>query len=214
MPNWCENNLYAYGDKDDITSYANKINQTLQDHDSILEGLYPVPSGVLKFEERKSRVPYTSKDYKEHVTAIEKECETFYGVPNAYEWRCVKWGSKWADCETDVSVSDDCVAIYFNSAWSPPLPGMLFVSKLFPNLTFVLRYEEPSMDFWGVVGFRNGQVAISKEGSFDIFAKEPRPDDDEDIDEYWELAFEWRNEGMEGITKEVTSYVLSEVIKS
>jgi hypothetical protein len=214
MPNWCENNMYVYGNSADVAEYANKVKEALGNDKSILESMYPMPQDIIRYEERKAKVPYDSKEYKEHINAIEHQCETFHGVPNAFEWRCQKWGSKWGDCETDVAFEETSGRIFFTSAWSPPLPGMLHISKEFPNLTFVLCYEESGMDFWGVVGFSNGKIILHKEGSLSQFVKEPVPDDEQESDSYYDLVSEWVSNGIEVIIEEVTSYVLSKTLKS
>jgi hypothetical protein len=51
------------------------------------------------------------------------------------------------------------VEFAFESAWSPPETGIANISKLFPELSFVMSYTEEGMDFYGATAFRNGETS-------------------------------------------------------
>lgn len=86
-----------------------------------------------------------------------------YGYDNWYDWRCDKWGTKWdVDIEfREEDSGDEDLFISFDSAWSPPCNWVLKVSKDFPNLKFVLEYEESGCCFKGVT------TCYAKEELFD-----------------------------------------------
>ena len=68
------------------------------------------------------------------------------------------WGAKRDiyDCDID-DVQSDHIRCNFNSAWDPPVNGIINISKQFPNATFELSYEEPGNDFMGRLKTKNGE---------------------------------------------------------
>ncbi|NJN99357.1 MAG: hypothetical protein HC875_37295 [Anaerolineales bacterium] len=53
-----------------------------------------------------------------------------------HRWRCQNWNTKW-DIDTDDYNSWSC----FLTAWSPPIPVVIELSKKYPNISFILKYE-------------------------------------------------------------------------
>ena len=99
--------------------------------------------------------------------SIQAEQET--GCRDWYEWRVGRsehgfldghWGTKWNACCTDLpyGATDTRAVIRFSTAWSPPLPVILELSKLFPKLIFTLRYWEGGCGFRGTMQARTGKV--------------------------------------------------------
>ena len=62
-----------------------------------------------------------------------------YGAPDWYHWCIDNWGTKWnaysADCGEDNG-------LYFQTAWSPPVPVMRKLSEMFPNIQITLRWAD------------------------------------------------------------------------
>lgn len=64
---------------------------------------------------------------------------------NWFKWRCDNWGTKWngGDLVSDDSDSDDCIR--FDTAWAPPMPLILEVSRKYPNdeitLTAAIEFD-------------------------------------------------------------------------
>jgi hypothetical protein len=48
----------------------------------------------------------------------------------------------------------------FDTAWSPPMEGLVIISKKYPNLSFELKYEEEGMGFKGKAIFENFVKAL------------------------------------------------------
>lgn len=66
-------------------------------------------------------------------------------------WYRNNWGTKWNSLYTKIIHNTSNIIIYvFTTAWSPPLPIILAMSKKFPSLTFSLLYGEQGNDFAGV----------------------------------------------------------------
>lgn len=97
-----------------------------------------------------------------------------YGSLDWYEW-CVKnWGTKW-NADT-LSVSDD--EIIFNTAWSPSIPIIVKLSRMYPNNAFYFKYAEEQVG------------AYAGKGTFINGTSEDWVDYERESKELYELAFE------------------------
>ena len=82
-----------------------------------------------------------------------------YGADNWYDWCTRNWGTKWDVADASlVDEGDDCLEYHFLSAWSPPVEWLRKVSRDYPRLSFLLRYEEESARFMGAAKAENGEV--------------------------------------------------------
>lgn len=72
-----------------------------------------------------------------------------------YNWRCLHWGTKW-----DVGLDDVTFVtpshLTFDTAWGPPTALIRTVSKLYPDLTFVMAFSEQGMGFAGTETIKDG----------------------------------------------------------
>ena len=67
-----------------------------------------------------------------------------------YEWSIANWGTKWDACEPNINHNDEIYfAVTFESAWNPPIEWIKNIIKDFPDLHFVLEYDEPGMGYGG-----------------------------------------------------------------
>jgi len=65
------------------------------------------------------------------------------------------WGCKWgADNSMIVGEWEGHVEYSFETAWSPPIKFFENLAKQWPNLTFVLQYEELGVGFKGIAKFK------------------------------------------------------------
>lgn len=92
------------------------------------------------------------------------------GESDPCEWASEHWGTKW---EPDVNQcewhkDEGVTSIDMMTAWSPPIEWLVQVSRLHPELTFTLEYDEPSMDFSGKVEIRNGVTLKDDEAKSQI----------------------------------------------
>lgn len=139
MPNWCSNALYVSGDADKVKSF---FNNGVQDGLWKMSLYFPMPI----------ELEVTTSPSKEPNQDLIKR----FGHDNWYDWRCENYGTKW-DSDSD-NYGDDYV--YFETAWSPPLPWLQKVAKDYPELTFRIDYSEEGMQFGGVC------VALHIDGDF------------------------------------------------
>lgn len=79
---------------------------------------------------------------------------------NWYNWNTSHWGTKWDACDIqDADTSDDGTVITysFDTAWSPPVPVFLELSRQYPTAKISLSYREEQM-WGGHVRYLNGEI--------------------------------------------------------
>jgi hypothetical protein len=165
MPNWCNNQLDIRGDKTQIADLISRVTKTDDNGNTyydILGSLLTTPQGLLdtmaggygRNEDGTKKPEQIELEAKEQSNIAE------YGHKNWYDWNLANWGTKWGDSDTHIVAQyDDMVSFVFESPWSPPETGIENISKLFPELSFVIAYSEEGMDFYGATAFRNGERA-------------------------------------------------------
>ena len=98
--------------------------------------------------------------------SIQAEQET--GCSDWYEWRVGRmenlfrdghWGTKWNACYFALvdSPTDTRAKIGFCTAWSPPKPVIVELSKQLPGLSFTLKYWECGCGFRGILRVKAGR---------------------------------------------------------
>ena len=162
MPNWCNNNLIVSGPKGYIKEFKEKAKvdeeretiPRMKDEkktwryqtDLSLNAFIPMPK-ELEGRGRNSPPDEISK------TLVEK-----YGADDWYTWNVMFWGTKW-DIDAELyDQNEESLSYMFQSPWSPPTIGILAISKLHPELLFVLEYDESGMKFYGIYKCQNGEV--------------------------------------------------------
>lgn len=185
MPNWCSNNLTIRGDETKISDLISRVTKTDDNGNvyyDILGSLLPTPKDL---QETMAGGYGRNEDGTKKPEQIELEAKqeaniAKYGHRDWYDWNVANWGTKWGDSDTHiVGQYADMVAFVFETAWSPPETGIANISKLFPELSFVIAYSEEGMDFYGATAFRNGEHAeAGGEVSHIEGWKQPDYDDD------------------------------------
>ena len=79
-----------------------------------------------------------------------------YGRPNAET--CVSDEYGWGDEYTSIKLAHEAAVLTFVSAASPPVFGVLMLSKMFPTLTFALEWAEVGIGLSGECVIRAGEV--------------------------------------------------------
>ena len=69
-----------------------------------------------------------------------------------YDWSIKTWGTKWSACHSDLEDERAGEAeITFDTAWSPPIPVVKALGRMFPDCSFRLAYREGGIGFQGCV---------------------------------------------------------------
>jgi hypothetical protein len=64
-----------------------------------------------------------------------------YGAFTWYDWCCENWGTKWNASDTSINVDRGEVTIYFDTAWSLPMPVIEALCAMYPNDKLVAESE-------------------------------------------------------------------------
>lgn len=83
-----------------------------------------------------------------------------YGVTNWRAWAENNWGTKWVAYSELYKEGKTYIKYIFDSAWSPPVEGIINISKKYPKLKFDMRYDEPGMQFKGRLIAQNGYTLL------------------------------------------------------
>ncbi len=79
----------------------------------------------------------------------------FYS-PNI-NWFIENWGTKWDARDSQISESDDCIEVIFNTAWSTPITWFEKVSKKYPDIKMINYFIEETYELYGVIVCVNGE---------------------------------------------------------
>lgn len=156
MPNWCGNVLIVEGSNDDLKRFRDAVTVVSPTDPSeveykILESLYPTPQELLTTPSGKM-ITDDSGEFEQ----VCKENVALHGYKDWYDWRIAKWGTKWSDTDTYVAFEvTGAIGFRFDTAWSPPIKAVEKIATMFPELTFILTYEELGMGYVGAFGCAN-----------------------------------------------------------
>lgn len=191
MPNWVFNSLTIQGPTEQVKGIKDRLNTSYTRHYkdawnsetnkheeqdvafdnpvfSFWNIIRPADEILPEYYEQSPRMK-SSLDDKE---AWQAELIKQYKESNDwYSWNNRNWGTKW-----DVAGSDDTqlvdevseeegnlsIVYRFDTAWSPPVPAMIELSKLVPNCVVTLEWEE-EQGFGGEIEFVNGEITSDSE---------------------------------------------------
>jgi hypothetical protein len=198
MPNWVSTTLTVRGSEEEIKRFKDGIKDS-----KILESYVPCPT-----ELHETVAGYVGDDKAEEHRKQQESNIAKYGHKDWYDWAYDNWGTKWADCDTDISepmaFSDGSweVQARYMTAWGPADAGFLKVSAMFPTLLFTFDYDEEAGFFAGTQAMHNGASVFesmyepcSYEGELDY-------DDYESIDKYEA----WKEEKSDAIFAEYAEF--------
>lgn len=147
MPNWCDNTLRVTGDAEALKRFIMDITND-DDSITIMKNLLPFPT-ELEGEEITIKDGSSGKVLGRAFT------------DEGYSWCLRNWGTKWGDCETEITVNDpDHLVIKYQTAWSPALEGLAQISAMYPTLIFQTDWVEEGMQSIGAASFENGNESI------------------------------------------------------
>jgi len=170
MPNWCENDLYITGPRDEVGKFLKKCRKngkyTLDFNDFIP---YPRYYGFLDKERKIQERMLENSPFYPYFLGV----RWFYLVAKdgynqgGYEWCWDNWGTKWNACEVEFHVENDIIVITFSTAWEPPKPVIEAISREFPELRLQLYYYEGGGGFKGEFVCEDGEVVVDMTDEYD-----------------------------------------------
>lgn len=119
-------------------------------YEEILEDLHNHSADISDDEEKKI--------WDVGVTAVDNLYK--YNAPTWYEWCNDNWNTKWNACgydeNTDYSDSD---FIWFQTAWSAPIPVIKKLSEMYPNIELTLEFADEDLgQNCGEMKFKGGDI--------------------------------------------------------
>jgi Ferredoxin-like domain in Api92-like protein len=191
VPNHCSNSLTVIGP--DAPNFFAQVAATIDPDGTLgnfIETFIPMPEPMRNIHtggatidgEYVSRWHEAEDGTKTIVTDVEVAAMVdCYGADNWYDWCVHNWGTKWGAYDVD-QLTDE--RLTFDTAWSPPVPAIQHISRLFPRSEFILAFAEGGSAFYGKATFRNGSP-LPEPDTFESseFWKPTEDDGDEDNDD-------------------------------
>jgi hypothetical protein len=167
MPNWVYNTLDVIGKPEEVNEFINFMNTGYTVKLSHYEGGEDGTAlkEIIKDYEHKSifnfhallPIPTDPKLYDD------QKLEDGLFIQPWYNWNIANWGTKWNARDISLERMGEGEAVYnFSTAWSPPMPIIDRLRKLFPTTTFFFRYQE-EQGWGGEVTIRSGSVVHTEE---------------------------------------------------
>lgn len=143
MPNIAGNRLTITGSEERVAAIVAAIRHDPNGTPRVLESLHPMPEPLARLDavlaERHERRDFRQPSPEERERA---RMETGYELP--IDW-CESedgWGNRWPDTDTRLHRRETGLVEYlFDSAYGPPLDGIVNISTDWPELTFDIESE-------------------------------------------------------------------------
>lgn len=149
MPNWCKNNLKIKANGEKVLDLLELLKD--ENGEFTMNKAVPMP-----------------KELEDTVSPTREHNQTLidlYGAENWYDWRCKNWGVKWDASRSGFWQDGKDWVISFETPWGAPIEFMKKLSKMYPNMTFMLQFADESEGGYplGEMTFKNG-IASDPEG--------------------------------------------------
>lgn len=163
MPNYCSNKLVIKGPKAALAKFAATLGEG---GEFLLAQTHPVPEVFTEINcgawhingKMVTNWRVTADGKSVEIPAKElSSLKSKYGAANCLDWCIEHWGTKWdVPSDTTLTVGEKEIYGWFDTAWSPPVKWLVYVSEMFPTLTFTLYFSEGGMEFYGSFSSKNG----------------------------------------------------------
>lgn len=149
MPNWCDNKLKLSHSDPTMMERA----RTAFDERALLTEFIPCPQQLRDTLAGSKGRGNPAKDYEADLHEFRQKLNLkYFGYKNWYDWSVGTWGTKW-----DIGKEDEFapnaeiiageMAVYFSSAWSPPIEAYKILEEL--GFDVSAQYYESGMGFIG-----------------------------------------------------------------
>lgn len=163
MPNWCDNELTVGGLKDRVGAFMDAVTKDGQ-LNLDFNAFVPYPDEYAQQDQvadaAREAWEALPEDQRPPYSTVPKDGYNSGG----HEWCTRNWGTKWnvgpkvrEIAAPKPTATRKSVRLSFATAWTPPAPVVLAMSRRFPDLTFTLKYWECGMGFRGTYRARQGE---------------------------------------------------------
>jgi hypothetical protein len=165
MPNWCANRVTVYGDKLEISKFAEFVKS--EGEAFCFESVIPIPAELYDVQspvvivdteaevevwiEEHSRASKEGFFVSGHPITKDTQMRLLmeYNSDNWYDWSCDNWGVKWDARDVDLIEDIGELQYTFDTPWGPPEPVCVVLREKFPDLAIEWFWDEPGMQVAG-----------------------------------------------------------------
>jgi hypothetical protein len=172
MPNWCEHDLYLSGP----FAERERFLDPLRDGTGWLQHYYPrppelencvVPIQIVPTQYEAERINAESPRRAAISEQTAKDLTERYGAYEWYDWSVKHWGCKWGvSCLGVIRQDQHTTQLYGVTPWTPPVPGLVAVSRQFPQIVFHLDFFESAMSFTGYATVKDGAILAEAQAHY------------------------------------------------
>lgn len=163
MPNWCSNDIDIMGASDNMEEFqAFLVKAGLDTEDArdkataygtdtsheLFNRLVPMP-------EHLRGTTAMATDESEFMQALHGNQDIDY--KDWYTWSLAHWGTKWDVDLRHADLTDNVLALSYDTAWSPANHVWEYITKEFPSLLIKVKYVEEGMNFIGETWYTEGE---------------------------------------------------------
>lgn len=174
MPNWCHNSMSLHGPADQVKAILDAVRPVVDENGY----------GVKSENEKLTFTKFMPQPRDENGELI-----------GSTSWQYENWGTKWGDCDTDIVYEEydngvGSASLGYSTAWGPMTGLVKEMSRLHPNVTIDVEYEEPGMNFFGIEQFEAGDITLERHHEYDFETGKII------LEDGWEVEFDtdWDNE--------------------
>tara|TARA_B100000029_G_scaffold455373_1_gene482584 strand:+ start:12300 stop:13010 length:711 start_codon:yes stop_codon:yes gene_type:complete len=199
MPNWCENSMTVFGEVETLNKFAEAI--TSKERENVYEGTaYELKDNEISVTIFSNLLPAPENGSKKIINDKGELVGTAFADPerdgndyiNGWDWCIKNWGTKWGDCDNRMTKDYDDTRgrtprldFTYDTAWGPADYSQ--ISEMYPELFFMVTYQEHGMGFMGCELFHAGEKVTEEYLDSDSNGDYPsfpdyEPDDDEAFD--------------------------------
>ncbi len=163
--------MYVEGNKEDIAYFKYFArDKEIKDKAISEENFIPYPKKFRDMDE-KAKTTYIKKpeiiDYVGQIYCVNVNS----GIICVRRNKKISWcgNTKWGLCETKepfIYPKGNKLFYEFDTAWSPPIPIIIAMSKKFERLKFTLKFYEGANNFKGTRVFKNGIVISQTDNQY------------------------------------------------
>jgi len=136
MSNCIYNHLIIIGNSDKISDIISKEFKNERNHyDDVIDfnNILPCPPEIRIVEDIT-----IYKNGNPCKTIEQIECKEKYGCYNCRDWAYKNWGTAGSGYNTSIIIGFNYASIYFETSWTSPQALMMFLSKKYPDVYFII----------------------------------------------------------------------------
>lgn len=170
MPNWVTNYLTINGEEAQVAQLAKQV---ATPYERKAYDLFEKKEVTITCDKQFSFwniiKPTDLKAYEDGEHNPKQE-----GAGHWYRWNTANWGTKWDAREVEINDRQEGVISYrFDTPWGVPEQAITTLSEQYPDLEFVLEYEEET-GWGGALLITNGLGVVTDEYEYRCFECESK----------------------------------------